>query len=153
MSAPVRPWAWTPPEGMDQSVITAWRAFYRAAWTKYGITPQQYRDMYVAQHGCCYICRKALGINPDDPKGRGTRRLGIDHNHLTGAVRGLLCTGSLSANTCNRMIARYSVAALKRAVEYVEMQPGQRVIAYRETSDALGFETLDEGLRGILGLS
>jgi hypothetical protein len=126
---------WEPPEGMDVATAASWRAFYRAALLKYDVTPQQYRDMYIAQHGCCYICRKALGVNPDDPKGRGTRRLGIDHNHVTGAVRGLLCTGSTSANTCNRLIARYSLAALKRAVEYMETEPGQTAIRVGQEYD------------------
>lgn len=140
---------WTPPEGMDQAVKTSWRAFYVGARAKYGVTPGQYRDMYVAQHGCCYICRVAKGVNPDDPRGRGTRRLGIDHNHLTGAVRGLLCTGSLSANTCNRLIARYSLAALKRAVDYLETEPAYAVRAFRATYPQM----TDADLREILDLS
>jgi hypothetical protein len=140
---------WTPPEGMDPAVKTSWRAFYLGARAKYGVTPGQYRDMYVAQHGCCYICRVAKGINPDDPKGRGTRRLGVDHNHLTGAVRGLLCTGSLSANTCNRLIARYNIQALRRAIEVLEREPFQTVIAYgRDNPDAT-----DSDMRKVLGLS
>jgi hypothetical protein len=149
MSAPGRPWAWTPPEGMDQAVIAAWRAFYRAAWTKYGITPQQYRDMYIAQHGCCYVCRVAKGINPDDPQGRGTRRLGVDHNHATGAPRALLCTGSLSANTCNRLIARYNVQALRRAIEVLEREPFQTVIRYGHDNPS----ATDSDMRKVLGLS
>lgn len=147
------PIAWTPPAGMLLALAADWKSFFRAAEKAYGVTPQQYRDMYVAQHGCCYICRKATGKNPDDPQGKGGRRLGIDHNHTTGAVRGLLCSGSTSANTCNRLIARYSLAALKRAVEYVESEPGQRVIGYRDAMDALGFDTLDEDLRACLDLS
>jgi hypothetical protein len=140
---------WEPPEGMDPAVKTSWRAFYRAALKAYNVTPQQYRDMYVAQHGCCYICRKALGINPDDPKGRGARRLAVDHNHVTGAVRGLLCSGSTSANTCNRVIARYSIAALKRAIDYLETEPGQQVRDFRKYYP----NGTDAGLRETLELS
>jgi hypothetical protein len=122
---------WTPPHGMTTRVVAEWRAFYGKARTEYGITPQDYRDLYRAQHGVCYICRVAKGKNPDDPHGRGGRRLGVDHNHALGnrreAVRGLLCTGSLSANTCNRLIARYSLAQLRRAVAYLEAPPAQLV--------------------------
>lgn len=106
-------------------------AFYRAAWDKYEVSPRFYRALYLAQSGRCYICRIAAGIHPDDPKGGGTRRLGIDHNHTIGnrieAVRALVCTGSLSANTCNRLIARYTVAQLERAVEVVTGAPAQRL--------------------------
>lgn len=140
---------WTPPAAMHPLVVSSWRAFYRAALDKYGVTPQQYRDLYIAQHGCCYICRKALGINPDDPAGRGARRLGVDHNHTTGAVRGLLCSGSVSANTCNRLIARYSLAALQRAVDYLQTEPAQAVIA----AGGEIHEDRDAFMREVLGLS
>lgn len=119
---------WTPPAGMDPTVTASWRAFYaRAASGKAGyvITPDQYRLLYLAQKGRCWICRTAKGIHPDDPKGRGWRRLGVDHDHQTGAVRGLLCTGSLSADTCNRLIAKYSRQALARAAEYMNNPPAR----------------------------
>lgn len=114
----------------EKQVAADWRAFYAKALQSYGITEQDYRNLYRAQHGVCFICRVAKGKNPDDPKGRGGRRLGVDHSHLLGsgnraAVRGLLCTGSLSADTCNRLIARYSVAQLRRAVQYLETPPAQ----------------------------
>lgn len=124
---------WTPPAGMLPSVASAWRAFYRAALLTYHVTPYEYRLLYVAQKGRCWICRTAKGIHPDDPKGSGTRRLGVDHDHLTGEVRGLLCTGSLSANTCNRLIARYSPQALQRAADYMH-QPPARVLAEMRTT-------------------
>lgn len=110
---------------MPSDVAAAWRAFYGNALKLYGVTPDQYRLLYVAQKGRCWICRKATGIHPDDPKGGGSRRLGVDHDHLTGEVRGLLCTGSLSANTCNRLIARYSRAALQRAADYLTDPPAR----------------------------
>jgi hypothetical protein len=149
---------WTPPPGMAPKVVTEWRAFYRAALDNYGVNPQAYRDMYVAQHGVCYICRRAVGKNPDDPSGRGGRRLGIDHNHVTGTVRGLLCSGSVSANTCNRLIGRYTLAQLKRAVTYLETEPAQSVIdARRQITSVAGaadqpFPDEDGFLATVLGL-
>jgi recombination endonuclease VII len=132
-------WAWTPPEGMTPILVTGWRNFYRHAFMTYGVTPRFYRALYLAQSGRCFICRTARGMHPDDPKGGGGRRLGIDHNHLIGnrieAVRGLLCTGSLSANTCNRLIARYDVSKLRRAVEMLHNPPAQRLIRMDEMSD------------------
>jgi hypothetical protein len=123
---------WEPPAGMLPAVVTAWRAFYGAAWRNYGVTPQFYRALYLAQSGRCYICQKANGVNPDDPKGKGGRRLGVDHNHAIGnrieAVRALVCSGSVSANTCNRLIARYDAAQLNRAVTVLTIAPAQHLV-------------------------
>jgi hypothetical protein len=140
---------------MDQKLITSWRVFYAKAWHTYGKTPQEYRDLYVAQYGCCYVCRVAKGKHPDDPKGRGGRRLGWDHNHTTGVVRGLLCTGG--DRTCNRIIGWLNTAALRRAVEYVENPPAPRVVeavarGERDLPYWLDQAHRDEFLRGILGL-
>jgi hypothetical protein len=124
---------WTAPVGMEQGVRIAWAQFYRRAWAEYRISPKEYRALYLAQLGRCYICQKAKGIHPDDPKGRGGRRLAVDHNHLIrgrGAVRGLLCSGSLSSDTCNRLIGRYDHAALRRAVYYLESAPAQHLLRH-----------------------
>ena len=70
---------------------SAWRSrnmtpeTYRRADLKknYGITPEDYDEMLEAQSGVCAICEQNCGSG---------RRLAVDHNHATGAVRGLLCT-------------------------------------------------------------
>lgn len=49
----------------------------------YGLTEEAYEAMLAAQGGGCAIC--------STPPGK--RRLAVDHDHDTGAVRGLLCTG------------------------------------------------------------
>jgi hypothetical protein len=125
---------WTPPDGMRPGVARAWRNFYLKAESGqagYTATPWEYRMMYIAQKGRCWICRKAKGIHPDDPNGRGTRRLGWDHNHATGAKRGLLCTGG--DRTCNRIIGWLDGAGLLRAGRYV-MEPPARVLIELETA-------------------
>lgn len=114
---------WTPPAGMAAGTVSAWRTFYRHVFATYGLTPEAYRLLYIAQKGRCWICRKAKGVHPDDPKGRGGRRLGVDHNHATGAVRGLLCTGG--DKTCNRIIGWLDRAALLRAAEYLTKPPAR----------------------------
>lgn len=116
---------WDPPEGMPPIIAARWRAFYRQALDTYGITPHDYRLLYLAQKGRCWICRQVKGIHPDDPKGRGYRRLGVDHNHVTGAVRGLLCTGG--DKTCNRILGwlKDNPATFRRAAEYLEMPPAR----------------------------
>lgn len=49
----------------------------------YGISAEQYDIMYELQQGCCKIC----GTHQSYLK----RALAVDHNHITGKVRGLLC--------------------------------------------------------------
>jgi ribosomal protein L37E len=58
----------------------------------FGITVEQYDQMFDEQKGLCAICGKSE-IIPN-------KRLNIDHNHKTGAVRKLLCT------TCNFFVGR-----------------------------------------------
>lgn len=50
---------------------------------EYGLTPEKYNAMHAEQKGCCAICRKHASELP--------RGLAVDHNHESGAVRGLLC--------------------------------------------------------------
>lgn len=123
---------WTPPEAMERPVAASWRTFYRHVFGTYGLTPEAYRAIYLAQLGRCFICRKAKGVHPDDPKGRGYRRLGVDHVHALGysnpmAVRGLLCSGG--DKTCNRIIGWLNQAGLLRAAEFVETMPARSVLA------------------------
>lgn len=49
---------------------------------KYGITTEQYEEMLIAQDGLCAICRR------DD---FGNKLPPVDHDHVTGKVRGILC--------------------------------------------------------------
>lgn len=57
---------------------------------KYGITANIYNEMFERQGHACAICRrKAEELG---------QTLSVDHDHDTGAVRGLLCA------KCNRML-------------------------------------------------
>ena len=83
-----------------------WQRNYRRK-RDYGVTPEQYAELAKAQRGNCAICGDVLAIN--------TRMTHIDHNHETGAVRGLLC------HHCNTMIghAREKAATLRSAIAYL----------------------------------
>ncbi len=59
---------------------------------KYGITFDDYKDMYLRQKGRCAIC----GAH----QSRLKRTLMVDHDHASGRIRALLC------DDCNVMIAR-----------------------------------------------
>lgn len=93
--------------------------FLRHVERTYGLPPIGYRALYYAQGGVCYGCRKATGKD---------RRLGVDHDHLTGEVRALVCSGSLNANTCNRLIAIHSRAALLRMAAILSDPPPARAV-------------------------
>lgn len=48
---------------------------------KFGISAEQYNKMLSDQCGLCEICKR-----------KDFRNLAVDHNHVTGKIRGLLCT-------------------------------------------------------------
>jgi recombination endonuclease VII len=132
-----------PPAGMTPAVGRAWREFFRKAASGtagYTASPEMYLITYKAQLGRCFICQVAKGINPEDPRGRGTQRLGWDHNHATGAVRGLLCTkGQWS---CNRIVGRYrdNPQAFRRAARYLEQPPALILARVQELAGDLSVD-------------
>lgn len=90
------------------------RARDRIRWyqieKKYGITKQQYQQLYDKQNGCCAIC----GRHSSEFK----RALNIDHRHggpKKGEITGLLCW------PCNgRLIGRHHDSELfQKAAEYL----------------------------------
>lgn len=74
--------------------------FYRMA-LQYGISKEDYYNMYNEQKGNCKIC----GIH----QSKFSRRLHIDHCHKCGEVRGLLCVN------CNTLLGY-----LKDNVDYID---------------------------------
>lgn len=80
---------------------------------KYGVPVEWYDETLAAQDGRCAGCRNLPGA----------RRLAVDHDHQTGAARGLLCTG------CNQALGlfREDVTLLERAIEYLEAHRQRRV--------------------------
>ena len=74
--------------------------------TRYGLTPEQVEAMSIAQGGQCAVCKKPI------------EKFHIDHNHNTGAVRGLLC------HRCNVRIGGWDDEAwLSSALRYMEVKP------------------------------
>lgn len=90
---------------------------------KYGIDIVEYQRMLVDQRGVCASCEK-----PETRVENGViRMLSVDHNHTTGAVRGLLCSG------CNLAIgyACDDPEVLIRAAAYLKKYQPQ-VIPFRD---------------------
>lgn len=48
---------------------------------KYGMKLEEYQQRSASQNNSCEICGRIVGI------------LSVDHNHITGQVRGLVCNG------------------------------------------------------------
>jgi len=69
----------------------------------YGITLEIYKEMFNKQNGRCAICKNEF------------KTLCVDHDHLTGKIRGLLC------HKCN-LILGYSgdnIIILKNSIKYL----------------------------------
>jgi hypothetical protein len=79
-----------------------------ALMANYGLSIEQYDQMYREQHGKCKIC----DIHEDDAQ-RG--RLYVDHCHSTEEVRGLLC------GKCNTALGMFNddIDAILRAADYL----------------------------------
>jgi hypothetical protein len=80
---------------------------YRRDWAlknKYGIDAGTYDAMLAEQSGVCAVCK----MESDKP-------LSVDHDHVTGKVRGLLC------NNCNMAIGLLAddEQRLRSAADYV----------------------------------
>ena len=77
----------------------------KRALKKYGLTVEQYEEMFQKQDGKCKICKKPSSY-----------WLVVDHNHKTNEVRGLLC------HRCNRALGMFRDDAelLAEAIRYLE---------------------------------
>jgi hypothetical protein len=112
---------------LDRERVAAWRranperaretvrrnyavASRRYHLNQYGITEYQFDFMWVVQKGKCGGCGEPL--NPD-----GTAY--VDHDHATGAIRGLLC------RACNSALGlvKDSVATLQGLANYLGKKP------------------------------
>jgi len=73
---------------------------------EYGMSVEEYDGLLLHQSGKCAICRQ--------PPNR--RKLAVDHSHMTGKIRGLLCS------SCNVLIAlaKENPTILSRAIDYLE---------------------------------
>jgi len=71
---------------------------------EYGLTEEQYNYMVSSQNNMCAICNKP-----------SHKTLHIDHDHVTGKVRGLLCS------SCNTGIGFFKddISLLNNAIDYL----------------------------------
>ena len=88
-------------EGSGGRCATHWRdekkrrkgsAHEKRVQKVYGLGPGDYDRLYELQGGRCAICKIATGA---------TKRLAVDHDHVTGLVRMLAC------GPCNKIIGHF----------------------------------------------
>jgi len=74
----------------------------------FNITPDEYNKMLQNQNGCCAICGKHFS--------EFDKSLAVDHNHINGENRGLLCF------KCNILLgyAEDDIEILRNSIKYLE---------------------------------
>ena len=74
---------------------------------QYGLTPSAFNKLLADQGGICAVCGNK------DWNGRGPH---VDHDHITGMVRGILCSN------CNAALGQVkdSIPTLERMIEYLK---------------------------------
>lgn len=84
----------------------------RKLLTNFGLTPEAYDMLLKKQRNCCAIC----GLSASEHYVSNKKvRLCVDHCHITGDIRGLLCY------TCNRALGllKDNTIVLSKAVKYL----------------------------------
>jgi hypothetical protein len=76
-------------------------------YKQYGLSLERYEEMFEEQNGLCAICE-----NPDSTG----RLLGVDHDHESGTIRGLLCS---NCNTALGLV-KEDPEILSRMIDYLE---------------------------------
>lgn len=83
----------------------------------YGLTVDDYEAMLKFQNNACWLCGKPCSTG---------RRLAIDHDHLTGLIRGLLCSN------CNRRImGNLTDEQVKNMFDYISLPPAIQALGGR----------------------
>ena len=85
---------------------------------QYNLTLEQKEEMLTKQNNCCAVC----GRNQSEFK----RELGVDHNHKTGKVRGLLCHNCnihlAGFDNIREYFAKQNISILKTIIEYLNRE-------------------------------
>lgn len=85
---------------------------------RYGITAEQADALLASANYCCQLC--------GSPAEEFPRGLCIDHDHVTGSVRGVLCP------SCNVGVAHFAedTGVLQAAIEYLSRAATARLDTY-----------------------
>lgn len=82
---------------------------YRSIEKNYGISKEEYLEMLSKQNNKCLIC--------DTHESKFKRGLAVDHDHITGKIRGLLC------HYCNGGLGHFkdNIENMIKAIEYLKV--------------------------------
>lgn len=94
----------------------------------YGLTPERFDTLFASQNGKCAICSVVFVNDPFPLHGPGRGKVNrkgratVDHDHTSGAIRGLLC------NKCNQGLGAFgdTLDGILRAAEYLGFRPDIR---------------------------
>ena len=100
----------------------------------FNITPEDYDNLLLQQKGVCAICNNIETVV--DAKTKLPKRLSVDHNHVTGTVRGLLC------NACNYIIGacKENVRTLQAAINYIRYHNNELLPVENNSSLVIDWE-------------
>jgi hypothetical protein len=89
---------------------TRYKGMLERRCKKFGISVVEYTNMVSTQNNSCAICKK----HKDDFSGRGNA-FHIDHCHISGRVRGLLCSN------CNTGLGQFkdNIKFMENAIQYL----------------------------------
>jgi hypothetical protein len=93
---------------------------------KYGLTSEGFNEIWTSQNGKCAICETEML-----PRGRKRQSACVDHNHITGDVRGLLC------RECNNGIGclKDDPKILESAIKYLNEAGHYSSLRHSKTGD------------------
>jgi|ERR1043166_1616143 formate dehydrogenase maturation protein FdhE len=80
-----------------------------------GMTPEKYLAMLAEQHGVCAVCQSPPTAH---------RRLAVDHDHLTGTPRSLLCS------VCNALAQ--DIHRVRAVLQYLEIHAATAAYVHPE---------------------
>ena len=85
--------------------------------SRYGLTPEAYTALLESQNYVCKICKRPQASRVGTGES-GFWSFDVDHDHVTGRVRGLLC------RDCNILLgkAKENVDTLLQAAKYLSGQ-------------------------------
>jgi len=101
------------------------KAWARRLWDNYKLTPDMWQKIFDYQGGVCYICGR--------PEPVAGRRLAVDHSHLDGLIRGLLCS------KCNPLLGKIENAFIRLGMHKMGLRLSQiltRLARYGEEAPA-----------------
>lgn len=100
------------------------KGFRPTALRRYGLTTESYDAMFDAQNGKCAIC----GQHEQVSRAGKAIKLAVDHDHVTGKVRALLC------GHCNRTIGllQENQETLTKMAEYLRLHSASHKLHSKE---------------------